>query len=118
MRFGASVLVTAAVCALAGGVHAKPKWNLADQVGPNDFLNKFTFYDAVDPTGGQVQYVNKQTAQQNKLVSVNGDVFSMRVETTKVTQNRKSVRISSNDAYGDGVYMYVNFNTLGPHGLT
>ena len=106
------MLVTAAVCALAGGVHAKPKWNLADQVGPNDFLNKFTFYDAVDPTGGQVQYVNKQTAQQNKLVSVNGDVFSMRVETTKVTQNRKSVRISSNDAYGDGVYMYVNFLSL------
>lgn len=60
-----------------------------------------------DSTHGLVKYLPKAAAQATNLSYVQSDgQFVMRVDTTEIqTEGRPSVRITSNQTYGDGVYV-------------
>lgn len=81
-------------------------WNLSTTYGPNDFFTGFTWFTDKDPTNGLVLYQSMANARSSNLSTVSNDQFVMAVETTEVAlEGRKSVRITSNEAYSDGIYV-------------
>ncbi|KAB5592190.1 hypothetical protein CTheo_4341 [Ceratobasidium theobromae] len=69
----------------------------------------FDFYTDKDPTNGQVQYVDRDTAFSEKLAYVTGDdKVIMKVDNTtwlSQGQNRKSVRIQSKKRFNGGLFI-------------
>lgn len=93
-------------------------WKRADTITAKDYMNKFYFFDGQDPTNGLVKYQSQKAAQQQKLVSVDGDSFYMKVDTTEEqTEGRPSVRLQSKNTYADAVYTCVITCALGLHSL-
>ncbi|KIJ68156.1 glycoside hydrolase family 16 protein [Hydnomerulius pinastri MD-312] len=74
-----------------------------------DFLDGFNFQTMDDPTHGYVNYVDQDTALQKNLTYVTDSTFVMRADDlTSVSpgaRGRDSIRIMSQDAYGDALYM-------------
>ena len=58
-----------------------------------------------DPTNGYVQYVDQGTAQANGLIAAQGSQTYIGVDHTNVASGsgRRSVRLSSNQAYDEGL---------------
>lgn len=80
-------------------------WMLVETREGASFFDGWTFWDAADPTHGNVDFLSMQDAQSNGLIGVNsaGNVI-MKVETTpKVSGNRKSVRIHSKNTFTGGL---------------
>ncbi|EIW70867.1 hypothetical protein TREMEDRAFT_28753, partial [Tremella mesenterica DSM 1558] len=70
--------------------------------------NQQDFETADDPTGGYVNYVSKSDAQSLSLVDIQSSgEFVMRADSDNQAsgRGRNSVRISSKDKFGDGVYI-------------
>ncbi|CAE6447912.1 unnamed protein product [Rhizoctonia solani] len=74
-----------------------------------DFFDGFDFYTDKDPTNGQVQYVDSDTAFSEKLAYVTSDdKVVMKVDNTTYLsqgQNRKSVRIQSKKRFNGGLFI-------------
>lgn len=74
-----------------------------------NFFDGFDFYTDKDPTNGQVQYVDRNTAYSENLAYVTSDdKVVMKVDnTTWLTQgqNRKSVRIQSQKRFNGGLFI-------------
>ncbi|PRP77622.1 putative endo-1,3(4)-beta-glucanase [Planoprotostelium fungivorum] len=73
-------------------------WNLYDQ---------FNFFTAGDPTHGFVQFVDRNTATNSSLVSVNGKGQAyMGVDVTNIANNgRRAIRLESKNQYREGLYI-------------
>lgn len=91
-------------------------YSICEEWVGHDFLDQFFFWDYTDPTQGKVDYVNQGTAKKLNLTYVNPvtNQFVMQVDTdhdavslngNKSDLGRRSVRLHSNRAYGDGVYI-------------
>ncbi|KAG9314549.1 concanavalin A-like lectin/glucanase domain-containing protein [Chiua virens] len=80
-------------------------WKPIATYSGSTFFDGWTFWTAADPTQGNVQYVDQATAQNGGLIDINsaGNVV-MRVDTTPTVQtNRKSVRITTNLTFTEGL---------------
>jgi hypothetical protein len=98
----AALLATTLGFSLVGAA----SWNLTDTIAPSDFESEFTWFTATDPTDGLVLYQSLDDAVAANLSLVSNDQFIMQVDTTEVQlAGRKSVRITSNKSYSDGVYV-------------
>ncbi|KIL00724.1 glycoside hydrolase family 16 protein [Paxillus rubicundulus Ve08.2h10] len=75
----------------------------------SEFFEGFTWQDIDDPTHGHVNYVDKETAMERNLSYATCDTFLMRADDWSVVEpnvrGRDSVRIQSNNAFGDGLYV-------------
>ncbi|OSD05799.1 glycoside hydrolase family 16 protein [Trametes coccinea BRFM310] len=76
-------------------------WKLAHSYQGETFFDGWEFFTFADPTNGNVQYVDQNTANSSGLIDINSAGHAiMRVETTgQVTGNRKSVRITTTASY-------------------
>jgi len=80
-------------------------WILANSYQGNNFFDGWDFFTASDPTHGLVDYVDENTARSNGLLEVNSQGNAvMRVETTEtVSDNRQSVRITTQSQFNGGL---------------
>ncbi|KAH7883790.1 glycoside hydrolase family 16 protein [Phlebopus sp. FC_14] len=80
-------------------------WKTISTYSGSSFFNGWSFYTSPDPTNGNVQYVDQPTAQSAGLIEINNSGNAvMRVETTpQVQTNRKSVRITTEQIFTEGL---------------
>ncbi|KAG8742853.1 hypothetical protein FRC10_000832 [Ceratobasidium sp. 414] len=84
-------------------------WTVDTFYEGQNFFDGFNFFSYADTTGGQVQYVDQQTATTENLayVTPQGQIV-MRVDNTtalNLGEQRKSVRIQSNKRYNGGLFI-------------
>lgn len=88
---------------------SSPTWVLTDSYQGKQFLDGFMFENMTDPTGGRVDYVNKETAVANNLTSYTDDSFIMRADSTTVLDpagpGRQSIRIKSQKQWTRGIFV-------------
>ncbi|PGG95104.1 hypothetical protein AJ79_10261 [Helicocarpus griseus UAMH5409] len=88
---------------------ARGAYTLRECYSPaNDFMSKFDFWNAPDPTSGHVQYLSEEQSKNAGLVQeriVDGHkVVRLGVDYTNITpQGRSSVRLHSKTAYNHGL---------------
>lgn len=73
------------------------------------FTDGFYFFTDHDPANGVVNYVDQSTAQSGNLVSWTASTFTMKADSTQTSlmgKGRDSVRLVSNNDFGDGVYIF------------
>jgi len=70
-----------------------------------NFFDQFDFFTSGDPTHGFVQFVDRGTAQNSGLISVNnnGQVYMGVDNTNKVSNGRRAVRLQSKNQYSNGL---------------
>lgn len=87
---------------------ASGPYTLVDNWSGSSFLNNFDFFTAGDPTHGFVQYVDRNTAQSNNLLSVSNGVVYIRSDSTNVASSagRMSVRLTSQKTYNSGLFIF------------
>ncbi|KAH7914464.1 glycoside hydrolase family 16 protein [Hygrophoropsis aurantiaca] len=80
-------------------------WKPIAQYEGQSFFNGWEFFTQADPTHGNVQYVDQDTANSAGLVSINSQGHAvMRVDTTpQVQTNRQSVRITTQQTFTGGL---------------
>ncbi|KAH7929380.1 hypothetical protein BV22DRAFT_1102515 [Leucogyrophana mollusca] len=80
-------------------------WKVVDQYQGQNFFDGWGFYTDADPTNGNVQYVDQNTANSSGLIEINSQGHAvMRVETTpQVQNNRQSVRITTQNTFTGGL---------------
>ncbi|EIW65027.1 uncharacterized protein TRAVEDRAFT_25981 [Trametes versicolor FP-101664 SS1] len=76
-------------------------WKVFKSYQGDTFFDGWDFFTTSDPTHGNVDFIDRNTANSSNLIEINSDGHAiMRVETTaKVSANRKSVRITTTDTY-------------------
>jgi hypothetical protein len=80
-------------------------FRLAQSYSGQNFFQGWNFFTGSDPTNGNVQFVDQQTAASSNLTSINsaGNAI-MRVDTTpQVSGNRNSVRIQTQFTFTGGL---------------
>lgn len=80
-------------------------FRLAQSYSGQSFFQGWDFFTGSDPTNGNVQFVNQQTATSSNLTSINsaGNAV-MRVDSTaQVPGNRNSVRIQTQFTFNGGL---------------
>ncbi|OSD05800.1 glycoside hydrolase family 16 protein [Trametes coccinea BRFM310] len=85
----------------SSGSSSSSPWKLFQSYQGETFFDGWDFWNFDDPTHGNVQYVDRNTANSSGLIEINSDGHAiMRVETTgQVSGNRKSVRITTTATY-------------------
>ncbi|KAL4403083.1 O-glycosyl hydrolase [Malassezia pachydermatis] len=81
-------------------------WQISDKIQGQDYYEKFNFISGTDAnmTQGLVVYQGIDSAKNLNLTSVDGNKFTMRVDTTKEQhEGRPSIRIESKTSYNDSV---------------
>ncbi|KIK70407.1 glycoside hydrolase family 16 protein [Collybiopsis luxurians FD-317 M1] len=96
--------------ASAGGPTASPvstPWKLVEGHNGSDFFQGWSFFTGSDPTHGVVDYLDEDDAQSSGLAYVNSAGHAvMAVDTTNnLSGNRKSVRITTNSHYDQGIWI-------------
>ncbi|KAI0042189.1 glycoside hydrolase family 16 protein [Auriscalpium vulgare] len=96
----------------ARSVQARAKtYNLEDMYKGKDFLNeqKWSYFTAPDPTGGQVNFLSHSDAVSEGLAYVQDDGVTVLAVDNKndlpLGNNRNSVRISSTKTYSSGLFI-------------
>ncbi|KAI0066078.1 hypothetical protein BV25DRAFT_1912879 [Artomyces pyxidatus] len=88
---------------------ASANFFLKDIFVGHDFLDGWTWQTIDDPTHGRVNYVDQPTALQANLSYATGEKFVMRADDWSTVpasaRGRDSIRIVSNDAYEDAVFV-------------
>ncbi|KAJ3751028.1 glycoside hydrolase family 16 protein [Lentinula detonsa] len=82
-------------------------WKLVEAHNGSDFFQGWSFFTGSDPTHGVVDYLDENDASSAGLAYVNsaGNAV-MAVDTTNnLTGNRKSVRITTNSQYSQGIWI-------------
>lgn len=81
------------------------------------FMDNFYFFTDRDPANGVVNYVSQSAAQSQNLVSWTDSTFTMKADSTQnsvMGKGRDSVRLVSNNDFGDGVYIFdINHSPVG-----
>jgi hypothetical protein len=80
-------------------------WNLVNSYQGSNFFDGWDFFTGADPTDGNVNYIDQNTATSNGLLEVNSQGNAvMRVETTPVVSaNRMSIRITTEAVFTGGL---------------
>jgi hypothetical protein len=78
----------------------------------SNFFDEFSFFTSADPTYGNVDYVSQEVAANSDLI---GDVYGLvylgvDAKTYNPPGGRASVRLSSNQAFGNIFYFHVTLN--------
>ncbi|KAI5777677.1 concanavalin A-like lectin/glucanase domain-containing protein [Geopyxis carbonaria] len=90
--------------AAAGGANAAYTV-LATNYSPSNFFDYFAFYTGADPTNGFVQYIGRDSAVNQGIIS-QGNTAYIGVDKTNVANNgRQSVRLESKARYTRGLYV-------------
>lgn len=99
------LLPTAALIVPADG--AGPYSLSTSYLNGGDFLSRWAFWTAPDPTHGFVEFVSRETAAAHGLLVQSPDKVKIGVDmTTQDTQlGRKSVRMHSVDAFNSGLFV-------------
>ncbi|GAB7363535.1 hypothetical protein MBLNU230_g3803t1 [Neophaeotheca triangularis] len=97
-------LVSLSSLILAMGSTGLAQYTLVDDYFDGNFFDKFTFWEASDPTNGFVDYQSREDSQAAGLIeSSPGNIF-MGADSTNVTPGgRPAVRIESNAVYDNGL---------------
>lgn len=79
------------------------------QYDVSNFFDEFSFYTGADPTYGYVDYVSQSVAANTDLI---GDVYGLvylgvDAKTYNPPGGRASVRLTSNQAFGNNFYFYI-----------
>lgn len=82
-------------------------YTLVDDYSGSKLFSQFTFFTDADPTNGYVDYVSSSSAQSLGLVKTQGGGAYLGVDSqsTGSGRGRKSVRLSSNKAYNNGLFV-------------
>ncbi|KAF9006098.1 glycoside hydrolase family 16 protein [Cyathus striatus] len=95
-------------------------YQLQDYYRGESFLNDWEFFNAADPTHGNVNYLSKSDAQAKNLAYVQDDGTTVLAvddySTVPVGGNRNSVRISTKKTYNGGLFI-ADFWAM-PHGCS
>lgn len=97
----------ALIAALLTTAVSAASWTQTASISGSDFFSSFDWFTDKDPTNGLVNYQSQSNARAQNLSFVDSDGhFVMAVSTTPVAlEGRNSVRITSKQSYGDGVYV-------------
>lgn len=88
------------------GAHAA--YTLRDSYDSSNFFDTFSFFTGTDPTQGFVNYVPQAQAESAGLAAIRGSSVYLGVDYTTLnppSPGRKSVRLSSNQAYTHGLFI-------------
>lgn len=126
------LLVVVIIAAVVGGVegskanaypnYSSLNYSLKDTYAGTDFFDNFSFFNTYDPEAGFVHYVPQATANSSQfnLISATEDSAIIRVDTSSgvydTNTGRYSVRITSNNQYDDGLFVFDVVNT--PYGCS
>ncbi|KAJ5677597.1 uncharacterized protein N7477_003230 [Penicillium maclennaniae] len=114
---GAVVVIVAVIVGAVLGVRAnrypnytKLDYSLVDTYSGSDFFNNF-YYATSDPSGGFVQYIDRAASEWLNLTYATDTSAVLKVDTTysgsdEVANGRQSVRITSNNTYADGLFVF------------
>ncbi|KAI9724722.1 MAG: hypothetical protein M1828_003591 [Chrysothrix sp. TS-e1954] len=95
--------------ALAMFTVAEAQYSLVDDFSGASFFDNFAFFTDGDPTHGYVQFVDEGTAQNNGLINTKNNQAYMGVDYTSTLDpngvGRQSVRLTSNKAYTEGLFI-------------
>jgi hypothetical protein len=80
-------------------------FRLAQSYSGQSFFQGWDFFTGSDPTNGNVQFVNQQTATSSNLTSINsaGNAVMRVDDTAQVSGNRNSVRIQTQFTFTGGL---------------
>ncbi|TGO29938.1 hypothetical protein BPAE_0009g00340 [Botrytis paeoniae] len=83
------------------------QYSLAATYNAANFFSDFTFFTAADPTAGYVVYEPLAAAEEAGLVSTANNQVYLGVDHTTLNPSggRESVRLTSNQAWGEGVFI-------------
>ncbi|KAK9436254.1 Concanavalin A-like lectin/glucanase [Metarhizium brunneum] len=106
MRYSGRFAALAGTVLFSAGI-AHAGYLLDTTYDSTNFFNSFDFFTLPDPTGGFVQYVDGQTANQEGLaVYAKGGIYMGVDSKTKNPPNgRKSVRVSSKKSFTRGLFI-------------
>ncbi|KAJ5903281.1 CAZyme family GH16 [Penicillium tannophilum] len=114
---GVVVVIVAVVVGAVLGVRAtrypsytKLDYSLVDTYSGSDFFDNF-YYATSDPSGGFVQYIDRSASEWLNLTYATNTSAVLKVDTTysgedEVANGRQSVRITSNNTYADGLFVF------------
>ncbi|KAI0666251.1 concanavalin A-like lectin/glucanase domain-containing protein [Trametes maxima] len=90
----------------SSGASSSP-WKLFQSYQGETFFDGWDFFTGDDPTHGAVDYIDRNTANSSNLIDINSNGHAiMRVETTgQVSNNRKSVRITTTASYSGALIL-------------
>ena len=93
-----------------GGAPGAAPYQLVDEYLPAGMLDKFSFFDMIDPSNGHVQYVNETVATSNgyaKLGEQGGLILKpeTNVAFPEGGPGISSVRIVSDNTYNHGLFI-------------
>ncbi|KAJ3287371.1 hypothetical protein HK104_008644 [Borealophlyctis nickersoniae] len=99
---------------LAAGSTSVSAFRLVDNWSGNSFFDQFNFFTGGDPTHGFVDYVDRNTAQSQGLISTSGSNVLIRSDSTNVAQGRgrKSVRLESKKSYQQGTLIVADIQHM------
>ncbi|KAI6216378.1 Beta 1,3(4)-glucanase [Aphelenchoides besseyi] len=84
-------------------------YQLVDNYQPSNFLDKFNFETANDPTHGFVNYISRSQAQSSGLIKNQNNQLYIGVDNQNVVANgargRNSIRIVSQKGYQHGLFI-------------
>lgn len=106
MHYSQAFLQIGALLSCAAGI-ARAQYSLVDTYDASNFFDEFSFYSGVDPTAGFVSYQTAAQANADGLAGFSdGGVFLGVDDTTlNPAAGRGSVRVSSNKAYTQGLFI-------------
>ncbi|KAI0005363.1 concanavalin A-like lectin/glucanase domain-containing protein [Russula compacta] len=84
---------------------AQSNFHVVQSYSGSTFFSGWDFFTGSDPTNGNVQFVDQQTAQSSNLTSISsaGNAI-MRIDTTpQVSGNRNSVRVQTQFSFNGGL---------------
>lgn len=98
------------IAALAATTTLGSAYQLVETHSGSTFFDGFDFFTDADPTQGSVAYTSRLTAAPNKLIGVvlnNGSTPSayIGVDSSNVTANRPSVRLTSKKSYNHALIL-------------
>lgn len=87
----------------------------------SSFFDRWNYYDGADPTHGTVDYVDRNTANQNGLtyVTSSGTAILSADRTSQLAPGvgRASVRLTSTDMYDAGTLIIIDLKHV-PYGCS
>ncbi|KAF5392404.1 hypothetical protein D9757_002181 [Collybiopsis confluens] len=91
----------------ASPVSVSTPWKLVEGHNGSNFFQGWSFFTGSDPTNGVVDYLDEDDAKNSGLAYVNSAGHAvMAVDTTNnLSDNRKSVRITTNSHYNQAIWI-------------
>ncbi|KIY45505.1 hypothetical protein FISHEDRAFT_76682 [Fistulina hepatica ATCC 64428] len=99
-KSSATVSATSTSASATSTLGSSP-WKVNTTYEGSDFFTGWDFWTSADPTNGVVDYIDEDDAYSDNLIEIddNGHVF-LRVETTQtVSDDRKSIRITTQQSW-------------------